>query len=49
MPKVHETIDAEGNPTDSHMVPGAEKHLAELEFYAKALKQAREAEKAASN
>ena len=41
MPRVQNSLDSDGNPTDDHMVPGAEKHIAELEWYAKALRTAR--------
>lgn len=41
MPRVHNSLDAEGNPTDDHMNSGAEKHIAQLEWYAKALKNQR--------
>lgn len=42
MPQVQNSLDANGNPTDDHMVSGAEKHISELEWYANALKKARE-------
>lgn len=43
MPRVHESLDAEGKPTNDKMVPGAEAHLSELEWYATALKGHRKA------
>lgn len=43
MPRVNKSLDEEGNPTDDHMVPGAEAHISELEWYASALKAHRTA------
>lgn len=42
MPRVQKSLDEEGNPTDDHMVSGAETHLKELEWYTHALKTARD-------
>lgn len=44
MPLVHEALDENGEPTDDRMVPGAELHLEQLEWYARALKNARNAD-----
>ena len=44
MPRVNKSLDENGTPLDDHMVSGAEKHLSELEWYANALKNARDAE-----
>lgn len=41
MPKVQNSLDEKGNPTDDHMISGAEKHLEELEWYATALQRKR--------
>jgi NAD(P)H-dependent FMN reductase len=40
-PKVHETLDAEGKPTNDRIDKGAGRFLDELEWYANALKAAR--------
>ncbi|KAF6018665.1 hypothetical protein EB796_023028 [Bugula neritina] len=44
IPKVNNCLDSDGNPTDDHMISGAQKHLVELEWYARALKVARDAD-----
>ena len=41
MPKVQNSLSEDGSPQDDHMVSGADKHLTELEWYARALKDAR--------
>lgn len=46
MPRVQNSLDADGNATDDHMISGAEKHLTELEWYTKALKTARDQDSA---
>lgn len=43
MPKVHNSLDENGVPKDDHMIPGAVKHIEELEWFARALKNARDA------
>lgn len=48
MPRVQKSLDEDGNPTDDHMVSGAEEHLKELEWYTKALKTQRDTDSSSS-
>jgi NAD(P)H-dependent FMN reductase len=42
IPKVQNSFDEEGNPTDDHMVSGAKKLLDQLDWYAVAMKNHRD-------
>ncbi len=42
IPKVHNAIDGDGKPTDSHMESGAKKLIDQLDWHAHAMRNHRE-------